>query len=96
MIRNVIFSIFFFSGIIIISLVFLPAFFLPQKIVLIGGKLIEVNVLSPGTITDINKLNNTKIQRKIVDYLELVVEEISDRKNKSELIKIETDETIGD
>ena len=39
MIRNVIFSIFFFSGIIIISLVFLPAFFLPQKIVLIGGKL---------------------------------------------------------
>jgi glutathione synthase len=63
---------------------------------LIGGKLIEVNVMSPGTITDINKLNNTKLQRKIVDYLELVVEEISDRKNKSELIKIETDETLGD
>ncbi|MDB3897704.1 1-acyl-sn-glycerol-3-phosphate acyltransferase [Candidatus Pelagibacter sp.] len=39
MIRNVTFSIFFFSGIIIISLVFLPAFFLPQKIVLFGGKL---------------------------------------------------------
>ena len=39
MIRNVIFSIFFFSGIIIISLIFLPTFFLPQKIVLIGGKL---------------------------------------------------------
>jgi 1-acyl-sn-glycerol-3-phosphate acyltransferase len=39
MIRNVIFSIFFFSGIIITSLIFLPAFFLPQKIVLIGGKL---------------------------------------------------------
>ena len=39
MIRNVIFSIFFFFGIIIISLIFLPAFFLPQKIVLIGGKL---------------------------------------------------------
>ena len=39
MIRNVIFSIFFFFGIVIISLVFLPAFFLPQKIVLIGGKL---------------------------------------------------------
>ena len=30
---------------------------------LIGGKLIEVNVMSPGTITDINKLNNTKIQK---------------------------------
>jgi 1-acyl-sn-glycerol-3-phosphate acyltransferase len=39
MIKNFIFSIFFFSGIIIISLIFLPAFFLPQKIVLIGGKL---------------------------------------------------------
>ena len=39
MIRNFIFSIFFFTGIIIISLVFLPAFFLPQKIILIGGKL---------------------------------------------------------
>ena len=39
MIRNFIFSIFFFTGIIIISLIFLPAFFLPQKIVLFGGKL---------------------------------------------------------
>jgi len=39
MIRNFIFSIFFFTGIIVISLIFLPAFFLPQKIVLIGGKL---------------------------------------------------------
>tara|TARA_X000001036_G_scaffold429268_1_gene460236 strand:+ start:260 stop:961 length:702 start_codon:yes stop_codon:yes gene_type:complete len=39
MIRNLIFSIFFFSGIIFISLIFLPSFFLPQKIVLFGGKL---------------------------------------------------------
>ena len=39
MIRNTIFSIFFFSGIIIISLIFLPAFFLPQKITLFGGKI---------------------------------------------------------
>jgi glutathione synthase len=42
---------------------------------IIGGKLIEVNVLSPGTITDINRLNNTKIQVKIMDYLETVVAE---------------------
>lgn len=63
---------------------------------LIGGKLIEVNVLSPGTIVDINKLNNTKIQKKIVDYLERVVEEISNRKNKSELIKLVSDEKVGD
>jgi len=39
MIRNSIFSIFFFTGIIIISIIFLPALFLPQKIVLFGGKL---------------------------------------------------------
>ena len=39
MIKNSIFSIFFFTGIITISLIFLPAFFLPQKIVLFGGKL---------------------------------------------------------
>ena len=39
MIRNSIFSTFFFTGIIIISLIFLPTFFLPQKVVLVGGKL---------------------------------------------------------
>ena len=39
MIRNLIFSIFFFSGIILISIIFLPTFFLPQKFVLLGGKL---------------------------------------------------------
>ena len=39
MIRNLIFSIFFFTGIIFISLIFLPAFFLPQRVVLFGGKL---------------------------------------------------------
>ena len=42
---------------------------------IIGGKLIEVNVMSPGTITDINKLNKTKIQSKIVKYLEKVIAE---------------------
>ena len=39
MIKNSIFTIFFFTGIIVISIIFLPTFFLPQKIVLIGGKL---------------------------------------------------------
>lgn len=63
---------------------------------IIGGKLIEVNVMSPGTITDINKLNNTKIQRKIANYLERVIEEIKDRENKSELVKLKGDEAIGD
>jgi len=39
MIRNLIFSIFFFTGIIIISLIFLPSFFLPRSVVLLGGKI---------------------------------------------------------
>lgn len=39
MIRKYLFSFFFFIGIIIISLIFIPSFFLPQKIVLFGGKL---------------------------------------------------------
>ena len=38
MIRNLIFSTFFFSGIIIISIIFLPSFFLPRKVVQFGGK----------------------------------------------------------
>jgi glutathione synthase len=41
---------------------------------LINGKLIEVNVMSPGTITDINRLNKVRLQEKIVKYLETVVE----------------------
>ena len=39
MLRNFLFSTIFFLGIIIISIIFLPSLFLPQKIVLIGGKL---------------------------------------------------------
>ena len=39
MIRNLLFSIFFFIGIIIISIMFLPALLLPTKITLLGGKL---------------------------------------------------------
>ena len=39
MIRNFLFSTFFFSGILIISLIFLPSFFFPQKIALFGGKI---------------------------------------------------------
>ena len=39
MIKNFLFSIFFFVGIIFISLIFLPAIFLTKKIVLFGGKI---------------------------------------------------------
>ena len=39
MIRNLLFSIFFFLGIIIISIIFLPGLLLPRKITLFGGKM---------------------------------------------------------
>jgi len=55
--------------------------FVGQKLVLDGiyfagldiieGKLLEVNVLSPGGIPRINKFNKVKLQRKVIDFVEL-------------------------
>ena len=39
MIKKSVFLIFFFTGIVVISFLFIPSFFLPQKIALYGGKL---------------------------------------------------------
>tara|TARA_A100001011_G_C14312261_1_gene846160 strand:- start:1166 stop:1867 length:702 start_codon:yes stop_codon:yes gene_type:complete len=39
MIKNYLFSIFFFTGIFLICIIFLPSLFLPQSIVLFGGKM---------------------------------------------------------
>jgi len=39
MIRNILFKIFFFTGIATICILFLPALIMPQKITLIGGKI---------------------------------------------------------
>mgnify|MGYP006207642903 CR=1 FL=1 len=39
MTRNFLFSFFFFLGIILISIIFIPSFIFPQKIVLFGGKI---------------------------------------------------------
>lgn len=39
----------------------------------INGKLIEVNVLSPGGITRINRLNRTKLQVRVLDFIQNVV-----------------------
>ena len=36
----------------------------------IGGKLVEVNVMSPGGITYINKAYKTKVQCKVIDFVE--------------------------
>tara|TARA_Y100000996_G_scaffold343016_1_gene280561 strand:- start:15 stop:716 length:702 start_codon:yes stop_codon:yes gene_type:complete len=39
MLRNLIFNLFFFGGIIFISIIFLPSLILPQTVVIFGGKL---------------------------------------------------------
>lgn len=41
----------------------------------IGGMLVEVNVMSPGGITYINKVYKTRLQEKIIDFIEDKVEE---------------------
>lgn len=51
---------------------------------IIGGKLIEVNVQSPGGITNINRLNRTKLQKKIIDFVEEKIEEKTDLFNQKE------------
>jgi len=40
---------------------------------IISGKLIEVNVLSPGGITRINRLNRVKLQANVIDFVESMV-----------------------
>lgn len=37
---------------------------------IINGMLVEVNVMSPGGISYINKVNKTRLQEKIIDFLE--------------------------
>ncbi|WP_299808502.1 glutathione synthase [uncultured Shewanella sp.] len=51
----------------------------------INEKLIEVNVQSPGGIMRINKLNNVKLQKKVIDFIENVInakEALSTRKTE--------------
>ena len=59
MIRNFLFSTCFFSGILIISLIFLPSFFFPQKIALFGGK-----IMGYWTSICLRFFLNTKIEVK--------------------------------
>ncbi len=58
----------------------------------INGKLIEVNVLSPGGIMRINKLNRTKLQKQIIDF----VEENANKKRALHLRKDEFTQAMGD
>ena len=59
MIRNFLFSTCFFGGILIISLIFLPSFFFPQKIALFGGK-----IMGYWTSICLRFFLNTKIEVK--------------------------------
>ncbi|PVZ65641.1 glutathione synthetase [Pelagibaculum spongiae] len=56
---------------------------------LIGDKLIEVNVMSPGGITRINRLNRCKLQKQVMDFIEAQVvlreNEAADRAHKVHL-----------
>ncbi len=58
---------------------------------IIKGKLIEINVVSPGGITRINKFNRTKIQSKVIDFVEHVVSHkekaISQKRSHKKLIE---------
>lgn len=50
----------------------------------INGKLLEVNVLSPGGITRINRLNRVRLQKQVIDFVENVIkakEVVVERKN---------------
>lgn len=55
----------------------------------IGGKLVEVNVMSPGGITYMNKVYKTKIQEKVVNFMESkVLERDAAFRRKSTLKKL--------
>ena len=69
MLRNFLFYIIFFSGIILISILFLPTLLMPQRIVLSGGKImgqwaaICLNIIMSTKIEVIGKDNIVKNQK---------------------------------
>jgi glutathione synthase len=59
---------------------------------IISGKLIEVNVLSPGGITRINKFNRVKLQRKVIDFVELVHKRREDALTRKQIFRKELED----
>ncbi len=43
---------------------------------IIGDRLVEINCVSPGGIPRINRLNNEKLEAKVIDFIELKVSEM--------------------
>lgn len=53
---------------------------------LIGDKILEVNVLNPGGITNINRLNKLRLEKQVVDFLEEKVHEREDQRAELEFL----------
>ena len=53
---------------------------------MIGDKILEVNVLNPGGISNINKLNKVKLQTKVVDFIEEKVNEKHEKRAELEYL----------
>ncbi|EDY86328.1 glutathione synthase [gamma proteobacterium HTCC5015] len=53
---------------------------------MIGDKILEVNVMNPGGITNINRLNKVKLQRQVVDFYEEKVNEWAEHRAELEYI----------
>ena len=63
----------------------------------INGKLIEVNVMSPGGIARINRLNGVRLQEKVIDFIEYMVKSkahISPRKQVFQPLLSEAESNI--
>lgn len=53
---------------------------------LVDNKLLEVNVLNPGGISNINRLNKVKLQKQVVDFLEEKVNEKQEKRAEMEYL----------
>ena len=53
---------------------------------MIGDKILEVNVLNPGGITNINKLVKVKLQKKVVDFFEEMVDAKTEKRIELEYL----------
>ena len=53
---------------------------------MIGDKILEVNVLNPGGITNIKKLDKVKLQKKVVDFLEEKVDAKAEKRLEVEYL----------
>lgn len=53
---------------------------------MIGEKILEINVLNPGGITNINKLNKTKLQKLVVNFIEEKIHEKEEKRAEMEYL----------